>query len=59
MANYRWYSVGIIIKERKLMKKSELKNIIKECVKEVIFEEGVLANVVSEVANGLQSAPII
>ncbi len=41
------------------MKKSELKNIIKECVREVIFEEGVLANVVSEVANGLQSAPII
>ena len=36
------------------MKKSELKNIIKECVKEVIFEEGVLSGIISEVANGLQ-----
>jgi hypothetical protein len=36
------------------MKKSELKNIIKECVKEVIFEEGVLSGIISEVANGLR-----
>ena len=36
------------------MKKSELKNIIKECVKEVIFEEGVLSGIISEVAHGLQ-----
>jgi hypothetical protein len=35
------------------MKKSELKNIIKECVKEVIFEEGILSNIITEVANGL------
>ena len=35
------------------MKKSELKNIIKECVKEVIFEEGVLAGIITEVAQGL------
>ena len=35
------------------MKKSELKNIIKECVKEVIFEEGVLSGIISEVAQGL------
>ncbi len=39
------------------MKKSELKALlkpmIKECVKEVIFEEGVLSNIVSEVAQGL------
>jgi len=39
------------------MKKSELKNLlkpmIKECIKEVIFEEGVLSNIVSEVATGL------
>jgi hypothetical protein len=35
------------------MKKSELKNIIKECVREVIFEEGMLAGVVSEVVQGL------
>ena len=30
------------------MKKSELKNIIKECVKEVIFEEGVLSGLITE-----------
>jgi hypothetical protein len=36
------------------MKKSELKNIIKECVKEVIFEEGVLSGIISEVATGLR-----
>jgi len=35
------------------MKKSELKNIIKECVKEVIFEEGVLSGIITEVATGL------
>ena len=35
------------------MKKSELKNIIKECVKEVIFEEGVLSGIVTEVTKGL------
>ena len=38
------------------MKKSELKNIIKECVKEVIFEEGVLSGIIAEVATGLQSS---
>ena len=37
------------------MKKSELKNIIKECVKEVIFEEGVLSGIITEVAQGLQT----
>ena len=36
------------------MKKSELKNIIKECVKEVIFEKGVLSGIITEVATGLQ-----
>ncbi len=41
------------------MKKSELKNIIKECVKEVIFEEGVLSGIIAEVAGGLRNvAPI-
>ena len=35
------------------MKKSELKNIIKECVKEVIFEEGVLSGIISEVVHGV------
>ena len=38
------------------MKKSELKNIIKECVKEVLFEEGVLSNLVAEVAFGISKA---
>ena len=39
------------------MKKSELKNIIKECVKEVIFEEGVLSGIITEVAHGLTASP--
>jgi len=38
------------------MKKSELKNIIKECVKEILFEEGVLSNLVAEVAFGITKA---
>ena len=38
------------------MKKSELKNIIKECVKEVLFEEGMLSNLVAEVAFGITRA---
>lgn len=38
------------------MKKSELKSIIKECVKEVLFEEGVLSNLVAEVAFGITRA---
>ena len=41
------------------MKKSELKNIIKECVKEVIFEEGVLSGLITEVAKGLQTTNIV
>ena len=40
------------------MKKSDLKNIIKECVREVIFEEGMLAGIVSEVVQGM-GGPII
>ena len=44
------------------MNKTELKKIlrplIKECIKEVIFEEGVLSNIVSEVASGMQ-APLL
>jgi len=40
------------------MKVSEFKKVIKplirECIKEVILEEGILSNVVSEVAKGLQ-----
>ena len=38
------------------MKKSELKNIIKECVKEVIFEEGVLSGIITEVAQGIAAS---
>ena len=38
------------------MKKSELKNMIKECVKEVIFEEGVLSSLIAEVAFGITKA---
>ena len=35
------------------MKKSELKNIIKQCIREVIFEEGSLTKIVAEVAQGM------
>ena len=35
------------------MKKSELKNIIKQCIREVIFEEGALTKIVAEVAQGM------
>ena len=38
------------------MKKSELKNMIKECVREVLFEEGVLSDVIAEVAHGMVQA---
>lgn len=38
------------------MKKSELKSMIKECVKEILFEEGVLSNLVAEVAFGITKA---
>ena len=45
------------------MKKSDLKKLIKplvkECIHEVLLEEGLLSNVVSEVAKGLNAAPVI
>ncbi len=45
------------------MNKTELKKIlkplIKQCIKEVIFEDGTLSNIVSEVAKGLGSATVI
>ena len=45
------------------MNKSELKKIlrplIKECIKEVIFEEGILSNIVSEVAQGLSGQTLV
>jgi len=41
------------------MKKSQLKSIIKECVREVLLEEaGVMSHLVAEVARGL-SAPVL
>ena len=44
------------------MKRSELKDlikpIVKECIKESIFEDGVLSNVIAEVAKGLQGTMI-
>ena len=45
------------------MKKTDLKKIIKplvkECIHEVLLEEGLLSNVVSEVAKGLNTVPVI
>ena len=41
------------------MKKSELKNIIKECVREVIFEEGMLSGIVSEVVQGIGTTSLV
>ena len=45
------------------MKKSELKQLIKpvvkECIHEVLLEEGLLSNVVSEVVKGMQGAPLV
>ena len=43
-----------------LMKKNDLKKIIKplvkECIHEVLLEEGLLSGIVSEVAQGMQGA---
>ena len=45
------------------MKRSELKKafrpLIKDCIKEVIFEEGILSNIVSEVVQGLGSNMLV
>ena len=42
------------------MKKAQLKELIKECVREVIYEEGALTRIVTEVAQGFtQAAPIV
>ena len=41
------------------MKKSELKNLIKECVREVIFEDGALRTIVTEVTQGLGSSSAV
>tara|TARA_B100001250_G_scaffold325531_1_gene289337 strand:- start:451 stop:861 length:411 start_codon:yes stop_codon:yes gene_type:complete len=45
------------------MKKSDLKKLIKplvkECINEVLIEEGMLSNIVSEVAQGLQTNLVV
>ena len=41
------------------MKKAELKKIIKECVKEVIFEEGMVSDLISEIAAGFVKANLL
>jgi len=45
------------------MKKSEFKKIIKpiviECIRESLFEEGVLAGVISEVMKGVNAQPLV
>jgi hypothetical protein len=45
------------------MKKSELKQLIKpvvkECIHEVLLEEGLLSNVVSEVVKGMHTTPLV
>ena len=39
--------------------KKMLKPLIKQCIKEVIFEDGTLSTIISEVATGLGSANVI
>lgn len=45
------------------MNKSDLKQLIKplvkECIQEVLLEEGMLSNIVSEVVQGMQARPIL
>jgi len=45
------------------MKKTELKKILKplitECIKEVMFEDGVLSGIISEVARGMAATAIV
>ena len=38
------------------MKRSELKAIVKECVRDVLFEEGVLSSLIAEIAIGINNA---
>jgi len=45
------------------MKRSELKNtikpLVKECISEILLEEGLLSNIVSEVAKGMSTGTVI
>ena len=48
------------MKEQELNKlKKVLRPLIMECIKEAIFEEGVLSTLVAEIASGMGSAPIV
>lgn len=44
---------------KRIKLKNTLKPIIKECINEILLEEGVLSNIVSEIAKGLSSSLII
>ena len=39
--------------------RKELKSVIKECIKELLFEDGTLSTIVAEVAKGMPSRPIV
>ena len=39
--------------------KKVLKPLIKQCIKEVIFEDGVLSGIIGEVVKGVNTAPVI
>ena len=44
---------------RLLMNKNELRKIIKECIKEIIFEEGIVSDLVSEIAASFVKANLL
>jgi hypothetical protein len=44
---------------KSLSNKSELKNLVKECVREVMFEEGIISDLVSEIAAGFVKANLL
>ena len=39
--------------------RKELKSVIKECIKELLFEDGTLSTIVAEGAKGMPSRPIV
>ena len=44
---------------KSLSSKSELKSLVKECVREVLFEEGIVSDLVSEIAAGFVKANLL
>jgi hypothetical protein len=44
---------------KSLSSKSELKSLVKECVREVMFEEGIISDLVSEIAAGFVKANLL